>query len=329
MVIPIASDPWALGIDTSAYTTSIAAVHASGRWIQERQVLDVPSGHRGLRSSEALFQHVRNLPDLVNRVLDQLEREALVAVAVSVAPRPARDSYLPVFSAGASVAKCLASLGSVPLLATTHQEGHIRAGLAGTGLGVDRPFLVCHISGGTTELLSVQKGRHGFAMTLLGVSDDLYAGQMIDRIGVLLGLGFPAGPGVDQLAESAPAAYPIPWSRPRLREGLWRTSFSGPTSHAERALAKGAPKAEVARGVLESLVASLVHLIQTAASPQDLLIIGGVAANSLLRKEMSGRLTPGGFRIWFADPDWSRDNAIGVGYLGLDFWRRQNEGGRE
>lgn len=329
MVIPTASDPWVLGIDTSAYTTSVAAVHDSGTWIQERRVLDVPLGHRGLRSSEALFQHVRNLPDLVSRVLDQLKRDALVAIAVSVAPRPTPDSYLPVFAAGGSVAKSMASLVSVPLLATTHQEGHIRAGLAGTGLGFDRPFLALHISGGTTELLSVRKGQLGFDMTLLGFSDDLYAGQMIDRIGVLLGLGFPAGPELDQLAESVASAYAIPWSRPRLIEGLWRTSFSGPTSHAERALAKGAPKAGVARGVLESLVASLVHLIQSAAGPEDLLVIGGVAANKLLRKEMSRWLTPQGFRVWFADPDWSRDNAIGVGYLGLDFWRRQNEGGRQ
>lgn len=310
---------WTLGIDTSAYTTSVAVVMESGAIRQARRVLDVELGSRGLRPSEAVFHHVKNLPVLVEQVFEGLDSRRLVGVAVSVAPRPAPDSYLPPFLAGEAVARSIASLVHAPLLRTTHQEGHIRAGVAGAGLPMpDTPFIALHISGGTTELVSVTPGPQPWKIRFLGGSDDLYAGQFVDRIGVLLGCRFPAGPELDGLAEATEIAHDIAWSRPRFHDGAWWTSFSGPESAAERAVRDGAAPTEVARGVMDSIARALSALVQKAAPPGDLLVVGGVAANTHLRRRMQSLLALGGWRVWFAPPEWSRDNAIGVAYLAWD-----------
>lgn len=324
----IASEPWVLGIDTSAYTTSVAAVFPSGRWHQSRRMLTVPQGHRGLRPSEALFAHIQNLPDLLEDLLNTVDRQGLAWVAYSHRPRPDPDSYLPPFLAGAALGRSLAAQAGVPSIATTHQEGHIRAGLAGTTLDGHVPFLALHISGGTTELTEVTPGGPGWQIRVIAKSDDLYAGQMVDRIGVLLGLKFPAGPALEALANQASEPWPLPYSRPRHLPQGWRTSFSGPLSAAERALKAGAEPSGLALGVFEAMARGLASLVrQAAATPRPLLVIGGVAANAHLRQRLPALLEPSGYSVWFADPEWSRDNAIGVAYLALDAWQRRGRNG--
>ena len=318
-----------MGFDCSAYTTSVARVTPTGQWCQSRRILPVPAGNRGLRARDAVFAHMKNLPDLVEEVLADIRIDDLAGVSVSVAPRPVVDSYLPPFLAGEAVARSLAALARIPLFRTSHQEGHIRAGLAGTGLPADQAFFALHVSGGTTELLAVEPSGPGWRFQLIGASDDLYAGQMVDRIGVLLGLPFPAGPEIDRLAESVHDEEPIPWSRPRRLVNGWRISFSGPETAAERAVREGADPARMARGVMEAISQSLAALVVACGVAGPLLVIGGVAANTHLRRRLTHLLQPHGVAVWFADPDWSRDNAIGVAYLGLDALARKRAGSAE
>ncbi len=325
IAIDRARDPWVLGIDTSAYTTSVARVYRSGRYCEARRVLPVALGERGLRASDAVFYHNQHLPLLVEDVVAQADVRDLVGVSVSTQPRRAPDSYLPCFLAGQAVAQSLAALVRVPLVRTTHQEGHIRAGMAGSGCPSDRGFWALHVSGGTTELLAVNPSPAGLAITPQGGSDDLYAGQLVDRIGVRLGLQFPAGPAMDELAESASKAVDLPWSRPRFKDQRWWTSFSGCEAAAQRALADGANPAELARGVMEVIAHNLAALVLKVGNGADLLVVGGVAANTHLRRQLRRWLNPAGWTVWFADPKWSQDNAVGVAYLGLDAWARQQE----
>lgn len=315
---------WSLGIDTSAYTTSVAAVSSDGHWIrQDRRLLNVPGGNRGLRPSEALFQHVQNLPALLRQVMAGLPPRGLLVVGVSKAPRPTPDSYLPPFLAGVLVAQGVALGAGVSLVETTHQEGHIRAGLADAGLEPEDPFFALHISGGTTELVRVDRRRIPWQVELVGGSDDLYAGQMVDRIGVLMGLSFPAGPALDELAETAEEQVAIPWSRPRRDGDGWWTSFSGPESAARRAYAEGVNPSGLALGVLDSIAQSLGALVMAGAEPAgDLLVVGGVAANTHIRRVMRQRLADAGFRVGFASPALSRDNAVGVAFLAYERWAR-------
>ena len=179
-----------LGIDTSCYTTSVAAANEKGVLCSNRRLLPVAAGARGLRQSEAVFSHIRQLPELFENTMETVRSLGKVdAVCVSARPRDGEESYMPVFLSGLSFARVAAASLNVPLMETTHQRGHVRAALQDSGLKGDR-YLAVHLSGGTTEVLLMQ-GNH---LSLLAGTRDLHAGQLIDRIGVKMGLPFPAGP---------------------------------------------------------------------------------------------------------------------------------------
>ncbi len=215
---------------------------------------------------------------------------------------------MPVFGAGLSLAHSLAAVLGVPCYETTHQEGHIMAALHSIGAEWKEPFLALHLSGGTGELLAVEPRQNGFDLRIVG-DTDLPPGQFIDRVGVAMGLPFPAGPCVEQLAEQAGS------SGFRLSGSVKGThvSFSGPESAAQRALASGVDKAEVAAAVLDNIAKSLGKAISTAREEQNIypvLIAGGVAANKRIRARLSS------LHVHFSDPRYAGDNSCGVALLG-------------
>ena len=186
-----------LGIDTSCYTTSAALVSLEGELVaSSRRLLTVAEGERGLQQSQGLFQHVKNLPDMIERVMQDAPQAQIAAVCASTRPRPVEDSYMPVFRAGESQARAAAAMLRVPFYATSHQEGHVKAALVDSGIAENKPFFALHLSGGTTEILHCDQG----GLTLMGGSLDLHAGQLIDRTGVRMHTGFPAGPALEKLA---------------------------------------------------------------------------------------------------------------------------------
>ncbi|MBR4193913.1 MAG: hypothetical protein IKQ54_06255 [Oscillospiraceae bacterium] len=191
-----------IGFDTSNYTTSVAAFDGVGGENVSR-LLPVRTGELGLRQSEALFSHVKRLPELSDRLFAHLDPGAIAAVGVSTRPRAVEGSYMPCFLAGESQARVLASALHVPLYVFSHQQGHIAAVLWSAGrldlLGSE--FLAWHLSGGTTELLLVRSSPAGeIDCERIGGTTDISAGQLIDRTGQLLGLDFPAGKALDELA---------------------------------------------------------------------------------------------------------------------------------
>jgi len=303
-----------LGIDTSAYTTSLAVVDNAGTLLWEaRRVLRVPAGGAGLAQSAAFFQHVQNLPLLVAEMPSCLWMD-LAAVGVSMTPRPVAGSYMPVFTAGYAVARVCASAKGIPLVQTSHQEGHLAAGLASAGGPSAKEFLAVHLSGGTTEMLHVRRQDSGFAIEILGGSTDLHAGQFVDRVGVRLGLAFPAGKALERLAECAQAGAAA--LLPSSVRGM-RVSFSGVETAAARLLQQGVSPADVARAVEGCIARTVAKLVRNGLEHtglSEVLLVGGVAANRYLREELARRLGRRAALFW-AVPEWSRDNAIGVALL--------------
>ena len=112
------------GIDTSNYTTSAAAISASGEVFCAKRVLSVPQGERGLRQSQALFDHTRDLPQVVEETLSKVREKYgefhLLAVGASDAPRRVEGSYMPCFLAGINAGKSAAALSSVPFFTFSH-----------------------------------------------------------------------------------------------------------------------------------------------------------------------------------------------------------------
>jgi N6-L-threonylcarbamoyladenine synthase len=287
-----------------------------------RKPLEVPPGGRGLRQSEALFQHVQNLPGLLESL--GMKDRNIDAVAASVRPRPAEGSYMPVFTAGAGFARAVAVTLGVPFFETSHQEGHIAAGLFSLGREPSNPFLAFHISGGTTEILCAEPKAAGYDLKIVGSTKDLHAGQVIDRVGVALGLSFPAGPALEKLAaqyggNGNPGMLPIKASVTGAD-----CSLSGAESAAQRLIASGAEPAQVAFEVQRCLAGAFASMAIEASRQtglKGLLVIGGVAANGYIRSSMKEMLGNEGIEVLFAKNPFSSDNAVGVAAIGQEYLR--------
>lgn len=298
-----------LGIDTSNYTTSAAVYRPDGTGRNEGRLLTVPEGGMGLRQSDALFQHVKRLPDRIRALREAgwLE-ESIVAVGASTRPRSVEGSYMPCFLAGESQGRSLAAALDVPFYAFSHQEGHLAAACwsAGRMELLEQPFLAWHLSGGTTELLLVEPKGRSVEATCIGGTTDLSAGQLIDRTGRLLEIPFPAGKGLDALSqESGSQAF----FRVKVDDTL-RFSLSGMENKAKEMVQRRREPCDVARFTLLTIAETVQTVTDRARGRYPSLPVlcsGGVASNSLLRKVMEDAV--------FAQPQYSTDNAMGIAIL--------------
>ena len=269
-----------LGIDTSNYTTSAACCRADGSGYNSSQLLTVKSGELGLRQNEALFQHIKNLPQRFAELREAGFLQDIAAVGASTQPRAVEGSYMPCFLAGASQGRILAETLGVPFYAFSHQQGHIAA--------------VCW---------AAKKGNVRAAR--IGGTTDISAGQLIDRTGQYLHLDFPAGKALDKLAAQSDKK-----ERFRVRMDSLQFSFSGIENKVQKQVAQHKEPADIARFTLET-IASLVRRVTDRAMEQypglPVVCSGGVASNSILRKYL--------YDAVFAPSAYSTDNAMGTAVL--------------
>lgn len=300
-----------LGIDTSNYTTSIAVVDENG-YNHKRQILNVEQGERGLRQSDALFLHTKNLPVL----FDELDIDKIDAVAYSKRPRDVDGSYMPCFLAGECVARSIASTLSIPVFSFSHQAGHIEAAIRTCGHDLGEEFLAFHLSGGTTELLHcIMDKELGYIINIVGKTLDISAGQLIDRIGVLMGLKFPCGGELEKLANGTPRAKGISVS---VKNGC--CNMSGAENKIADML-RTTSKEEVAKYTLAFVAKNISKMVEYGRSIYPnlpILFAGGVMRNQYIREELNKEFD----NVYFAKTELSSDNAVGTAYLGL---RKLNE----
>ncbi|MGX8699265.1 MAG: Kae1-like domain-containing protein [bacterium] len=292
-----------IAFDTSNYTTS-CAVFDGAQGVNLGRLLDVKPGELGLRQSEALFSHVKRLPEIAG---GHGALADLVAVGASETPRETEGSYMPCFLAGVMAARVLASVEGLPYFGFSHQQGHIAAAAwsAGHMELLEREHLAWHLSGGTTELLYVRPEGVAVRCAIVGRTRDVSAGQLIDRAGQALGLRFPAGREMDALSQGAEKREYY-----KVKTDGMEFSLSGVEHKMHQKIEAGENPAEVAYFTLRSMIHA-VHRATEAARREygdlPVLFSGGVASNSLLRAE-----TPWGI---FAEPRYSTDNAMGTAIL--------------
>ena len=306
-----------LGIDTSNYTTSVALAEEDG-FRQSRKILSVGKGECGLRQSNALFLHTVNLPEMM-RALEPMGK--IDAVACSAYPRDVEGSYMPCFLAGQAVAESVSAVLNVPIYRFSHQAGHLMAAVKTCGdenVGKS-PFLAFHASGGTTELLYAEPNEEiGFSAEIIGCTKDISAGQLVDRVGVMLGLSFPCGGELEKLALQS-----------RLKKVPTKTcvkgadcNISGAENMALKMQKEGVPAEDIARFAIE-FVGKTIFEMSVAARERypDLPIIyaGGVMRNEIIKKMLAKKLP----NVLFADTALSSDNAVGTAYLGLEKYMRE------
>jgi len=317
-----------LGFDTSCYTTSAAAVNEHGEVVAaSRMLLPVKQGERGLRQSEAVFAHVRQMPMVMEELRKQLDGQnaEIVAVCASAAPRDEEDSYMPVFTVGTGHAKVIADVLGVPLYETSHQQGHVAAGLIGHKQPEDT-FVALHLSGGTTELLSCENGK----LTFLGGCADLHAGQVVDRVGVAMGLPFPAGPHLEKLAMRYEGKVESLLPVSMEKDGL-TCHLSGVETRAQQWIKEGKMcHDQIAAEVFDVLARTVARLLTGAcqkAKAKKALVVGGVASSTLLREQLRRRLAKQRVQmeVLFGQPQYSADNAAGVAAIGMRKYLEQHQ----
>ena len=300
---------YTLGIDTSNYATSLAVFDTAGEVVcAKKRFLPVKEGQLGLRQSDALFHHTTALPEMLDELGKKIDLTQIAAVGVSQKPRPVEGSYMPCFLAGVSAATAFSLARGVPLIHTTHQQGHAAAALfASKGKELFREkVLLFHISGGTTDLLLCDQVKH---IETLGTSSDLYAGQAVDRVGVKLGFRFPAGVEVSRLA--AECAEPI---KPRSSVKGMTCSLSGLENQCNALLAAGRSPAYVCKYCLLCVADTVVKMTKAAQKEYPGLPVvcaGGVMSSDVIRTWVQQRLP----QVYFVPGQYSSDNAIGVSIL--------------
>lgn len=298
-----------LGIDTSNYTTSCALYDdEKDVIIGKKKLLPVKKEQIGLRQSEALFEHIKSLPDLLNELFCDFNGE-IKAVCVSKRPRSKEDSYMPVFLAGDLAASAVSSALKIKKYECSHQEGHIVAALYSTKRLdlLNEDFYAFHVSGGTTECLHVLKNDRLFNVEIIAKTLDLNAGQLIDRVGVMLGLQFPCGKELEKLALQCKEKIKVHTSFKDLD-----CNISGAQNQCQK-LILSKSKEYVARYAIEYINAVIDNMTQKVIDKygkKPLIYAGGVMSDVIIREHIENKY--GGY---FAAPDFSCDNAMGVAII--------------
>jgi N6-L-threonylcarbamoyladenine synthase len=325
---------YVLGLDTSNYTTSVALLDSNYRIIYDlRQPIKVKEGMKGIRQSEALFQHSENLPQMLDSVLRKYAND-IIGVSVSTRPRPIKESYMPVFKAGINAGNIIASTLNIPLFETSHQEGHIEAAKYNKdgehlhNFDSNEKIALFHLSGGTTEILLDNK--------IIGGSKDISFGQLIDRLGVSAGFSFPAG---KKLGEIACTKLKEIGSYDKIKSMALKefkhisrsknelyVNLSGLDSQIKRII-EGNQGSNKCQFNLERLITEVFYLISDCLKTltKDIkkqynimyvIFVGGVSSSKFIREYIISETNESSVRIHFAQPELSVDNAVGVAALG-------------
>lgn len=300
-----------LGIDTSNYTTSVAVIDEDLNIIHdERIILQVEKGSKGLRQQEALFQHLKNLPILFERL--NIDIKNIQVVGISTRPRNVIGSYMPTFLVGEGFGRSIGAINNIKLKRFSHQEGHIGGILIKED--ISGSFYAFHLSGGTTEALRCINNRDNLLIEMVGGSLDISFGQLIDRIGVKLGLSFPCGAEMEKLAikgEDLRLNIDV-----RIKDGYF--NISGLENKFIDLIDKGDLKEE---DILYTLFVTLGKLILKLIESfflkgdEKFIITGGVASNGIIRDLLIDSAYKD--NIIFGDKGLSVDNAVGIAYLAM------------
>lgn len=318
-----------LGIDTSNYTTSAALCDSKGQvLLNAKAPLPVREGERGLRQSDAVFHHVKNLPavsEKVGEVLECMDGE-IAAVGCSFTPRDAEGSYMPCFLSGKAAAEMTSSALRVPLYGVSHQAGHVMAALHSAcernGLDksaiMEKMFIAFHVSGGTTDVLLCEPDDERiFKITQIGGTRDINGGQAIDRTGVRMGFSFPCGAEMDKAA----IEYSGRPEKAKLSvDGLF-CNLSGLENKASQLFERNGDISETSAFTFDFIARTLEKITLNAKEIYgDLPVIyaGGVMSS----KYISAILGKYGY---FAEAAYSADNAVGVALLAAELHRRVGE----
>jgi N6-L-threonylcarbamoyladenine synthase len=313
-----------LGIETSCDETGVA-LYDTERGLVADALHSQVALHRafgGVVPELASRDHIQRVLPLIERVLADagLRFDAIDAIAFTQGPGLAGALLV-----GASVATALGFATGKPVIGVHHMEAHLLSPLLATP-APHFPYVALLVSGGHTQFFDVRGvGRY----RLLGETQDDAAGEAFDKTAQLLGLPYPGGPALAELAErGTPGVVPLP--RPMLDSGNLDVSFSGLKTavalRAREAAHGGSPaalssadKADIASAfqaaVVDVLVAKSVRALEVTGFA-TLVVAGGVGANQALRARLRDELSARGAQVFFPEPRYCTDNGAMIALTG-------------
>ncbi len=324
-----------LGIDTSCDETA-AAVVADGREVLSNVVASQVEAHQeygGVVPELASRKHIEAINYIVSRALAEAEVPFKDLEAIAVTNRPGLIGALLV---GVAAAKSLAYCHNLPLLGINHIEGHIYANYMVHDT-LTFPHICLTVSGGHTQLVEVHEG---WQYKVLGGTQDDAAGEVYDKVAKYLGLGFPGGKVIDDLAQKGnPSAIKFP--RPMRNSGDYQFSFSGIKTSVRYFVEKARRAGILVEGqngkaedtnpdmvtvediaasfqaaVVDVLVYKSLHAAK-ATGAKAITLTGGVAANSELRASLKAAATEIGAEVYYPPMNLCTDNGAmiaGIAY---------------
>lgn len=306
-----------LGIETSCDETGIAIYDSAAGLLAHTiySQTDIHAQFGGVVPELASRDHIRKIIPLIEDVLRQAQLTGKDIDGVAFTKGPGLVGALLV---GAMLGRTLAFAWNVPAVGVHHLEGHILAPF----LEINPPtfpFLALLVSGGHTELIAVAGlGRY----KIIGDTLDDAAGEAFDKTAKLLGLGYPGGAALAELAESGdPTRFHFP--RPMTdRPGL-DFSFSGLKTFAlntvQRYGVDDKTKADIARAFQDAVVDTMVIKCKRALQEtgfKNLVIAGGVGANKALRQALQAMCTKRNVSLYFPRQEFCTDNGAMIAYVG-------------
>ncbi|GLI57464.1 tRNA N6-adenosine threonylcarbamoyltransferase [Propionigenium maris DSM 9537] len=317
-----------LGIETSCDETSISVVR-DGKEILSNHISSQIEIHReygGVVPEIASRQHIKNIAAILDKSLEEagVGLDDIDYIAVTYAP-----GLIGALLVGLSFAKGLSYAHNIPIIPVHHIKGHIYGNFVEHS--VKLPCIALVVSGGHTNIVYVDEG-HNF--TDLGGTMDDAVGESYDKVSRVLGLGYPGGPVIDKLSyEGDKDAIPMP--EPKV-DG-YQFSFSGVKTSVINYVNKMKMKGEEFKP--EDLAASFQNRVvdilckKTIAAALDkkvenIVIAGGVAANSLLRSELTRRAKEENVAVYYPSMRLCTDNAAMIavaGYYKLKYGKEENK----
>jgi N6-L-threonylcarbamoyladenine synthase len=306
-----------LGIESSCDETGVA-LYQMGRGLLAHALhtqIAMHSEYGGVVPELASRDHVQRVVPLVRQVLHESNISMGQVDAIAYTRGPGLGGALLV---GASVANALAYALDIPTIGIHHLEGHLLSPLL-SDPAPEFPFIALLVSGGHTQLMRVDGvGRY----TLLGETLDDAAGEAFDKSAKLLGLGYPGGPALAQLAALGNAGrFKLP--RPMLHSGNLDFSFSG-LKTAVLTLTKQheideQTRADIACATQDAIVDVLAYKARAALAQtglDQLVVAGGVGANRLLRERLSRDIGKRGGKVFYPDLQFCTDNGAMIAFAG-------------
>lgn len=309
-----------IGIDTSCYTTSIAAISLNKEIIlNEKIMLKVDKNAKGLRQSEMVFQHVSNIGKISEFINDKFKDYNIVGICASKTPRPVKESYMPVFTVGLNTAKLLSATHNCPIFETTHQENHIEASLLGTNLSNEDKFIAVHMSGGTLEIVLSNKNHTGYDLEIIGGTKDVSFGQLIDRLGVRLSYDFPCGKYIDKNALEFEGVIEK-GLKTSVKEGYM--NLSGIENQLNKIIdsEESVDKNYISKLLMDTIVRCMLKALTYLCEKYDtheVVFAGGVSASKYISKSLTQKLRKYKIKAYFTEGDLATDNAVGCALIGV------------